>query len=235
MHLRILSVGLLGVFLSSACTDKQPRVGCVVAPGYFLGSAGDYAARYALTSGNPGDACAQKAGDTLGLAKFLQPRGGDRGTGTYGPPPDYSRANVGIKAAAFVPLQGQDPDEKLVALGELQQEVTQDFCGATSLAPAEIHAPGLDLVYTWSDLRIFQTGEIFGTQMSARLDVVENGCNARYDVWGVWPSTSCDDGAGNPDASLCAPENSGLNPDFPISCDPATLLCLLDRAPLAVD
>ncbi len=88
-----------------------------------------------------------------------------------------------------------------------------------------------------------------GTQFSGHLRYTEDSCSAEYNVAGVWPSVFCgvdkevDDGMGGtktvtvPEASLCCPSadplggritGSGINPDFPMKCDPDLLLCVLD-------
>ncbi len=49
----------------------------------------------------------------------------------------------------------------------------------------------LSLAYEWSNLRIYNTPEIPGTQFTADLRYTENGCTAEYTVKGIWPVVSC--------------------------------------------
>ena len=113
-------------------------------------------------------------------------------------------------------------------------------------------APAMSVKYEWSDVKVYVTAAAQGTQFSGHLKYTENAdatCSAEYDVVGVWPPVPCgvdkevDDGMGGmktitvPEASLCCPTadplggrvtGSGINPDFPVKCDPDLLLCVLD-------
>ena len=111
-------------------------------------------------------------------------------------------------------------------------------------APAE---PAVTVNYVWSDVKVYVTAAAQGTQFSGRLKYTDDTCAAEYNVLGVWPSAYCgkdvDDGMGGmktvPDNSACCPNadplggrpfGSGINPDFPVKCDPDLLLCVLDAA-----
>jgi hypothetical protein len=114
--------------------------------------------------------------------------------------------------------------------------------------------PASSVKYEWSDVKVYVTAAAQGTQFSGHLKYSQdaslpNACAAEYDVVGVWPSVFCgvtkevDDGMGGtmeidvPEPSLCCPSadplggriiGSGINPDFPMVCDPDLLLCVLD-------
>lgn len=111
--------------------------------------------------------------------------------------------------------------------------------------------PASSVKYEWSDVKVYVTAAAQGTQFSGRLKYTEDSCSAEYNVAGVWPAVHCgvdkevDDGMGGmmmvtvPEASLCCPSadplggritGSGINPDFPMVCDPDLLLCVLDTA-----
>jgi hypothetical protein len=118
--------------------------------------------------------------------------------------------------------------------------------------PEDMGSPeeaALAVKYEWTDLKVYVTAAAQGTQFSGRLKYTENACSAEYNVAGVWPPVHCgvekevDDGMGGtmtievPEASLCCPTadplggrvtGSGINPDFPVKCDPDLLLCVLD-------
>jgi hypothetical protein len=92
-----------------------------------------------------------------------------------------------------------------------------------------------NITYEWSNLRIYNTPEIPGTQFVAELRYTENGCTAEYTAKGIWPVVSCGVG-GKPDESRCDPfpdpsvgrlRGSGINPIFPVTCDPVALICVL--------
>ncbi len=109
--------------------------------------------------------------------------------------------------------------------------------------PARPPLPAVDITAVWSDVRVLVTTAYQGVQFRGTFTYTFNGCTRVYQGTGVWGSfnVTCEgadeEGApnGQPDDALCrsAPSTanitgSGINPDFPVSCDPATLLCLLD-------
>lgn len=101
----------------------------------------------------------------------------------------------------------------------------------------------VSLTYAWSNLRIYNTSDIPGTVFVADLTYTENGCQADYKVKGIWPVVRCSktikvDGKDQlvPDETKCEPKpdpsvgrlrGSGINPSFPVMCDPAALICVL--------
>ncbi len=113
--------------------------------------------------------------------------------------------------------------------------------------------PATTVTYEWSDFRVYVTAAAQGTQFQGKLKYTEivdgASCADEYDVIGVWPPVDCAtydadgnivvDDMGNPvtfDAACCPdadpaggrPFGSGLNPDFPVKCDPVLLTCVLD-------
>ena len=104
-------------------------------------------------------------------------------------------------------------------------------------AQAAIHAR-----YEWQDFRVVVTAAYAGTQFLGTLSYTENGCTARYEAWGVMAACACADENGAPDKRLCSavadPEagiqtGSGISPDFPVTCDPDLLYCVLTERPFA--
>jgi hypothetical protein len=109
--------------------------------------------------------------------------------------------------------------------------------------PEQPPLPAVDITAAWSDVRVLSTTAYPGVQFEGTFTYTENGCTRTYRATGVWGGINVlcegadDDGnpTGMPDPNLCLsapnPSNifgSGINPDFPVTCDPVTLLCLLD-------
>ncbi len=110
--------------------------------------------------------------------------------------------------------------------------------------------PATSIKYEWSNVRFYVTPAAPGTQLVGDLTYTKDGCVATYHVTAVYPSVSCQqlnadgdpvfDMAGNPVLApdLCLPEadpaagrptGSGINPDFPVECEPKTALCVLTK------
>jgi hypothetical protein len=113
----------------------------------------------------------------------------------------------------------------------------------TPAAPAKPPLPAVDVTALWSDVRFLSTTAYPGVQLQGTFTYTFNGCTRTYLATGVWGSFNVECGGsddegeptGEPDQALCEakpnPANvygTGINPDFPVSCDPDTLLCLLD-------
>jgi hypothetical protein len=97
--------------------------------------------------------------------------------------------------------------------------------------------PKTDVSVAWTDIKVYNTAAAPGTQFTATQTRTTGTCEQKYQVLGVWPSVSCDDGTGKPFAPACCPGadpadglplGSGINPDFQVKCDPVLLLCVLD-------
>jgi hypothetical protein len=106
--------------------------------------------------------------------------------------------------------------------------------------------PAVNIKYAWKNLKIYVTAAAQGTQFSGDLTYTQDTCAVDYKVIGFWPEVGCEgvglDEMGKeiavPDDSLCCPNadpeagritGSGINPDFPVKCDPNLLICVLDR------
>lgn len=100
-------------------------------------------------------------------------------------------------------------------------------------APAQ---PAVEITATWTNMRVLVKTAYPGTQFEATLSYTTNGCTRTYLATGVFGGASIycavldEDGAptGEVDPSLCDPTITGINPDFPVVCDEATTLCLLN-------
>jgi hypothetical protein len=105
--------------------------------------------------------------------------------------------------------------------------------------PAE---PAVSLRAEWSDVRFYVSTAYPGSQFEGTLKYTTDGCAITYKATGVYASNtnSCEadpeEFEGGFDPRLCNPDadpdhgipfGSGISPDFPVACDPATKLCLL--------
>jgi len=225
MKLRILSTLLIVTTMSAwvaACGTTQPPTQCITGHGA-------YAAKYTLKPNQPTGACAENPGEAVGIQKYNQ---------RYG---QVTGQKIAIKTATLTGLSGPSTPGQaqtdIISIGELAGEGlpnAQGFCVANGFNTVhdqpEPAGGGTDIAYAWSNVQFYVSAQIPGTQFTADLAYTQGGCTANYSVVGVYPVLHCDDGAGNPDPLLCCggPETGAVNPDFPVRCDPATLLCVLD-------
>ncbi|EPX64640.1 putative lipoprotein mlpA precursor [Cystobacter fuscus DSM 2262] len=198
------------------------------------GAPGSFAATYSLKPGeDPARACAQLKSEPVGLQKYLGEEGALDSV-------SLRTARVGklVKEAMLDPAAANQPN----SVGALTTEAPgpDNFCEVPVLNPTQLvtlasSSEGAKaLTYEWSGLRIYNTPSIPGTQFIADLRYTENGCTAQYTVRGIWPVVSCATN-NQPDESKCDPyadpprrlRGSGINPSFPVKCDPIALLCVL--------
>jgi hypothetical protein len=115
----------------------------------------------------------------------------------------------------------------------------------------------IDIVYQWSNFQMVSTTAVQGTQWMATLTYTDkvNACTGTYTAVGINPVVACarclcsdgtdcnPDGTCNgtatpgtvPDNRICNPNNnldagflaSGIDPFFPVYCDPNVFVCLL--------
>jgi hypothetical protein len=236
-----------------ACNTQAPEARCTVARAVSDGSTGSFAATYTLKDGQDAtQACAKLKPEQVGMQKFFSRDESARDTIGV-----RSRRMGGLPTALKLrtdPAPLYEPS----SVGELVTEFpgADNFCDVPTLTPARLEAPALpaglpdggtlpdggppaqaaqSITYEWSNLRIYNTPEIPGTQFVAELRYTENGCTAEYSVKGIWPVVSCATG-GKPDETKCDPypdpaagrlRGSGINPIFPVKCDPVALICVL--------
>lgn len=100
--------------------------------------------------------------------------------------------------------------------------------------------PATALREEWTDVEFYTTASAPGTQMRGHYKLTQDACVAEYDVLAVYAAAYCGGADGEPDNDLCSPDpipekgivfGSGINPDFPVVCDPDLLLCVLDAEP----
>lgn len=237
MKLRLMGL-TLGVAALSGCDLEPPTPQCVVARAVSDGSTGSFATTFTLKEGqNPDLQCSRLASEPVGMQKYYSqdPSGPD---------------SVGVRSARLGKLNQDfaarpDPDatHSLSAVGQLASESPgpDNFCDVPTLTPARRDVPATatataqSFLYEWSNLRIYNTPGIPGTQFIADVRYTENGCTADYVARGIWPVVSCATG-GKPDETKCDPyadysvgrlRGSGINPLFPVKCDPVALICVL--------
>jgi hypothetical protein len=246
MNLRLIGLGtgaVLAVSTLGACGTYQQDPQCVVAKGAF-------ATVYTLKEGqDASQACAQLEPERVGLEKYFSEDPSAPDTVTLRP------QQIGGELAHKNTLIDPDAPNQPNSVGELTTDAPgeDNFCDVPTLTTARLEsryggvskAP-VSLTYAWSNLRIYNTPEIPGTQFTAELRYTENGCTAEYTVKGIWPVVSCFkeldvDGDGNmdkkvvdepkcdpkPDPSVGRYRGSGINPTFPVKCDPVAFICVL--------
>jgi hypothetical protein len=236
-----LGAGVLASFLG-ACGALQQEPQCVVAKAVSDGSTGSFAANYTLKPGqDESAACARLRPEAVGLEKYFKKDPAD--------PNEKETVSIRVAkvgalvkdASASPPKAVLDPSVPVqpVSVGVLTTEApgADHFCQVPTLSPTRLVAstPALSLSYDWSNLRVYNTPEVPGTQFIADLRYTENGCTAEYTVRGIWPVVSCAT-SGKADPSKCEPyadlsvgrlRGSGINPSFPVMCHPVALICVL--------
>ncbi|NMO16755.1 hypothetical protein HPC49_06235 [Pyxidicoccus fallax] len=257
MKLRLmgLSLGVAAAAVAvGACGTEEPEPQCVVARARVNNGVGSFATTYTLLPGqNPDRACAQLTPEPVGLQKFFgeTPDAPDsvavrsermgRLVSSFASRPDPDTSHRTYSVGSFA-SEAPGPD---------------NFCDVPQLSPARLDVPaapaGLpdggtledggppalpaqSYAYEWSKLRIYNTPGIPGTQFTADLRYTENGCTADYNVKGIWPVVRCGTADGGVNEAACDPyadydagrlRGSGINPLFPVKCDPVALICVL--------
>lgn len=106
--------------------------------------------------------------------------------------------------------------------------------------------PATEVVYRWGNVKVYVTASAYGTQFTADLIISRDGQSCEYKVEAMYPYVDCsapdpDDDTntiadnnlckaeGDPDPEAGRPVGSGINPDFPVSCDPDLKACFLTK------
>ncbi|WP_224246096.1 hypothetical protein [Hyalangium gracile] len=235
-----LSVGAVAMAtVLSACNTQDPERQCSVARAVSDGSTGSFAATYTLKEGtaNPDRPCTLLTAEPVGLQKYFSQDPAAPDTVAI------RTTRLGGLAEDYAPEDNLEALGKPYSVGALASESPgeDNFCDVPELSASSLDVPEADsqpaqsFRYEWSNLRIYNTPAIPGTQFVADLRYTENGCSAEYRVKGIWPVVRCASG-GKPNEAACDPypdfsvgrlRGSGINPIFPVKCDPVALICVL--------
>jgi hypothetical protein len=226
MKNRIL--GCAALLSLSACAFEQPPTRCVI-------GRGGHAVRYVLKSGT--GECAGKEAEIVGVQKYN--------------PPEASTQTVALQPDTLFRLSGKDADtsHSPISIGALRQDIpdAQGYCRVQDVSEGHQQVtdePSVDVHYAWSDVRFHVSAAAPGTQWAATVKYTSGTCSATYEAIGVFPAVTCavldddDNPIREPDGTLrvdprkCGQPDSftllALDESFPVSCDKASGLCLLD-------
>jgi hypothetical protein len=252
----VLVVGGALALASALGGCDQPRVTCVT-------GRGDFAAKYTLVSGNgpcammKGDTIGVQSYNsaqddhpnlkdvsvalrTASLGVLVQ-HAEDNGLG------DPNMAHVPYAFGRFSASEpGPDDFCTVPTLAPAEQDlptVPEQPPSADGGSPGAPEQPATSIAYSWSNLRVYVTAAATGTQFAGDVTYTRDGCTASYHVVAVYPAVPCADANGKPSDVFCSPEanpdaglatGSGINPDFPVACDPDLLMCVLTKEPPAL-
>ena len=161
-------------------------------------------------------------------------------------------ASMDHKAYAYGEFQTSTPDDNGICKVSNLKPAEQDIPKAEAVPPdpddpddmGKPEQPPVSVKQEWKNLEVYVTSAAPGTQFSGDLTYTQDSCTMEYHVVGLWPVVGCDalteaedDYVGMPDDTKCCPNadpavgritGSGINPDFPVKCDPTLLICVLD-------
>ncbi len=242
----------LGVMLVATygCDQQAPK--CAAGRGAF-------ATKYKVVSGPPecGDVKGEMLGfATYNPSRRGDPRPDlDKATIAI----QSESLGILVDNADLAGVKDPDPNHHPYALGAFTTaEPVGDFCTVPTLSVAtqslaEVAAdeeneiseqPATNVTYDWKNIRLYVTPSAYGTQFAGDLTLTKDGLVCQYSVIGMYPYVSCakEDPANPenmiPDDKLCEaepnyaegrPTGSGINPDFPVRCDPEMLVCMLTK------
>lgn len=221
--LSLIGVAGIAFFALSGASCETPTMQCAVGHGpYFVKytkTSGDDACynKSLLGTGGPTDAI---TGEEVGFSTYLTPMGRTEVKDDMGKViavdsdgADYNTRNIAIQSTvmganyrALVPFNAAPPDGSgsPYAFGPYASKPDAgDICyagginGTAALAAAEVNLPD-DMLHwrqTWSDIELFVTTNIPGTQVAGKMkfeDVIA-GCSADYTFFGMYPAVPCGD------------------------------------------
>ncbi|NOJ82313.1 hypothetical protein [Myxococcus xanthus] len=193
--------------LLSGCSVEQPDPGC------FVQESPHWAVKYEQVeaprdaAGNACDTVAPPA-EMVGVYRYINL---DDGTAKLALRPQ------GLASRGTADTTTDQSEQ--TALGELATDRdAEDFCNAPSFREARVNVatPANQIVYQYSNVRVYSAPSAPGTQMTGELTYTNNGCTSKYVINAIWPAVGCDPESDAP-ADNCGP-GSGLNPDFAATC-----------------
>jgi hypothetical protein len=230
-----VSVLLAASSLWAGCDFEQPNPGCIVQDNE------NWLLKYEPVQLASADDCKANGrfapvGETAGIFKYID-LGNDNAT-TLAIRPE-GLASRGTRDAVT-------NQREQTAFGNLSSQQDADFfCAATDVSIARVDAvareavPGKDgkpgtpaeepkkLAYAFTNVKVYSSPSVPGTQFAADLTYTDNGCTSTYKVRGMWPAVSCTPGSDNP--RLSCGKGSGVNPDFAVKCDTDLKLCVPEK------
>jgi hypothetical protein len=269
----IVSLGLLG------CAD-QPTPTCTTAPAAYAAKLFELDRQESADGVCEGTLAARGAVDPVfGIATYYE-QNAKGGRPNYERGSVAIRADEFVNLlgrAAELDVESSLPDAKPYAFGAFKAPVADSshFCSVPELSPAHIvleevpavpddpdteddealpAQPAVDIELVWSNVQIYLTPSLLGTQLSAELEDTRRRpdgerCVIRYRALALAPAVSCkkllsdgetpdtnEDGSFKADESLCSPEadvsqgrfqGSGISPDVAYECDPETFYCVI--------
>lgn len=246
-----LAASTLGVVLVATygCDQAVPK--CAAGRGAF-------SAKYTLTGG-PGECASLKGEKLGFSTYNARGKEGRPNLDSASIAIQSESLGVLVDNARAAGVEDKDPNHHPYALGRFAtSEPIDDFCAVPALADAvqalpEVAGnvgsgvapqPATSVVYRWTSVRIYVTASAYGTQFSGDLVRTIDGVECSYHVIGMYPYVECgkedpadankmipDDGACAAEANVAEgrPTGSGINPDFPVRCDPELLVCTLAK------
>jgi len=262
MKISVAIVVLTGTAVLGSCSFSQPKMDCMVSKPTMGG--GGYAAVYTLKAESADTAdksCGQLIGDTLGLFIYhptiTTPEGvkDDFSRSQLGLRTEDLGLLEGQDPAHPVTSLGDfpvQPDDNGVCAATSLSVAEQHVAATTDTDGNPV--PAVDMKVEWSNVQVISLPEVRGSQMTADLTYTDGTCSAKYSVVGMWPSVSCmladengplmnPDGSYQVDESMCAaeadpehgrPVGSGIDPNFPVTCNKWLGLCVLAGQPPAL-
>lgn len=193
--------------LLSGCSFEQPDPGC------FVQESPHWAVKYEQVEAPrnaAGEACetVAPAAEMVGVYRYI-----DLGNGTA----KLALRPQGLASRGIADTTTDQSEQ--TALGDLSNDRdSEDFCNAPSFPEARVNvaSPANQIVYQYSNVRVYSAPSAPGTQMTGELTYTNNGCTSKYVMNAIWPAVGCDPEVGT-EAANCGP-GSGLNPDFNATC-----------------
>jgi hypothetical protein len=219
MSKRILtSLLLLGAASAlTGCEVSQPSPGCIVQDASALA----WYAKYTLK--NPADAsraCGALKGDSYGVFKFTQLRDDNGALRT-----ESSTLTLRPLALAKLALEAGAERQAATALGPLPLDVDgNNFCVVPRMDEVSVGTGASRVAYAFSNVRVYSDPGAPGTQLDAELRYTVGDQSCEYTLAAVWPKTDCTPGS-TVSKESCGPD-SGINPDFAVTCDPELEVCV---------
>lgn len=219
MSKRILTALLLLGAASAlpGCEVTQPSPGCIVQDASFAAWYGKYTLKNAADASR---ACGTLTGDTYGVFKFTQLEEVDGALQAKS-----STLTLRPLALAKLVLAAGQPHNTATAVGPLPlQPDGNSFCVVPQMPEVSVGTGAERVAYAFSNVRVYSDPGAPGTQLTGELRYTVGDQSCDYTVDAVWPETACT--PGSTDSKLNCGSDSGINPDFAVTCDEELEVCV---------